>query len=272
MARADLLGVTLLCLSCIPAELPRGEAGTATSKPLTPGDVDYARVERKIVREPRYVAKPLYALFLFGPKASVKVWAVLDKSKPTLGYYDVLYFDKDADGDLTDHGERFTGTYNERGARAGMALTIPVGDYRVPGTDRVHKKLRFSTIRKTGRKGIWFTMLWCGKEVISGGASATGMDSTIYGPTPDKAPVLRPTAEGPISFALWGSERTPVLSIGASTSITFQIGNRGSGSDTLCYLSCEFLKIPEDRIIATLIAKDRSGNEVRTENEILKPC
>lgn len=235
--------------------------------------VDFEKIERKIEKEPVYVANPLYALFLFGPDAKTRVWAVLDKSKSELEYHDVLYLDKDADGNLTDPGEKFTGQYSERGARAGMAMTIKAGDLPVRGTDRVHRDLKFSTIVKTGRKGIWFTMLWCGKEVVSGGATRTGMDSTCWAPSPGQAPILRPTAEGPLSFAIWGGPPTPVLKIGTSTRLSFMVGNRGSGSDTLCYLSDKFLVPGKDQIFATVITRDKKGRVIETREEIRdKPC
>src|SRR5262245_57369172 len=75
-------------------------------------EVDFARVGRSIRKEPRYVAQPRYALFVLDPKGEFRVWAVLDKSKADLAYYDVLYFDKNGDGDLTDPAERFVGKYD----------------------------------------------------------------------------------------------------------------------------------------------------------------
>lgn len=62
--------------------------------------VDYGKIDRALAKEPAYQAKaPTYALLLFGPEAKVRVWAVLDG--------DVLYLDRDGDGDLTDKDERF---------------------------------------------------------------------------------------------------------------------------------------------------------------------
>jgi hypothetical protein len=236
-------------------------------------EVDFAKVERKIAKEPKYVASPLYALFLFGPKGETKVWAVLDKSEKKLAWYDVLYLDKNADGDLTDPKERFEGKYRQELARAGMAMTIHAGDLIVPGTKERMVSLRFSTIRKTGRKGIWFTMKWRGKETISGGSTKTGMDSTTWARSPAKAPILRPTAEGPLAFAIWGGPKVPVLRIGASTRLSFTVGNPGSGPDTLCYLDDKFLTPGKDRIFATLIAKDRKGKRIEVRSEIKeKPC
>ena len=46
--------------------------------------VDFAKIERRIAKEPKYVAPPLYALFLFGPKGDMKVWAVIREGLPKL--------------------------------------------------------------------------------------------------------------------------------------------------------------------------------------------
>ena len=41
-------------------------------------DLDYKKVERSIAKEPKYVGAPRYALFIFDPRATFRVWAVLD--------------------------------------------------------------------------------------------------------------------------------------------------------------------------------------------------
>jgi hypothetical protein len=71
---------------------------------------DLAKIPRQIKKQPAYKAKePLYGLYAFGPEAKTRVWAVLDKSAVDREQYDVLYFDRDADGDLTDENERTIG-------------------------------------------------------------------------------------------------------------------------------------------------------------------
>jgi hypothetical protein len=230
----------------------------------------HASVPRRIAREPNYVGEPRYALFLFGPRGTVRMWAVLDRTARDLPYHDLLYFDLDADGDLTDPGERFRGgDYRENLARAGMAMTIRVGDVAVPGTSRVHRGFRVSTVRKPGREGIWFSLEWCGRETVRGGAPSGGYDSTRWGKTPADAPILRPTAEGPLGFALWGGT---TLRVGTSSRIDFLVGNPGSGPDTLCYLDDEFLDREKDRIVAVLHAKDREGRKKAIPIEMQAPC
>ncbi|MHC5011936.1 MAG: hypothetical protein ACYTG6_13490 [Planctomycetota bacterium] len=235
-------------------------------------EVDFTTVERAIAKEPAYVAEPRYALFLFGPRAEAWMWAVLDKSDPELAYYDVLYFDRNANGDLTEDDERITGTYREAGAAAGMALVIKVGRLPVPGTSLVHEDVLVSTIRKTGRTGIWFRMKWNGEVTVSGGTTTRG-DATAWGEGPESAPILRPTPLGRLSFAFYGWGVSEVTwTIGEDARIYLMAGNPGSRTDTLCPVDEEFLDLEKDKIVATLIARDAEGNEVRSIAEIDGHC
>jgi len=61
--------------------------------------VDYTKIDRIIGKEPAYQSKPKYCLVVFGPEAKTRVWLVLDG--------DVLYADRNGDGDLTGKDERF---------------------------------------------------------------------------------------------------------------------------------------------------------------------
>jgi hypothetical protein len=61
--------------------------------------VDLAKVDRSLRKEPTYESKqPQYCLLVFGPQATTRVWVALDG--------DVLYVDRNGNGDLTDPGER----------------------------------------------------------------------------------------------------------------------------------------------------------------------
>jgi hypothetical protein len=65
--------------------------GTASA-----GPIDFAKVDRRIAKEPAYQAKPLYCLALIGPEANVRVWVVVDGER--------LYVDKNCNGDVSDDG------------------------------------------------------------------------------------------------------------------------------------------------------------------------
>jgi hypothetical protein len=63
--------------------------------------VDLAGIDRTIRKEPDYQSPSRqYALFVFGPEARVRVWAVIDG--------DSLYLDRNGNGDLTEAGERLS--------------------------------------------------------------------------------------------------------------------------------------------------------------------
>jgi hypothetical protein len=72
-------GLALLCLfSCV--------AGTSAA--------DLSKIDRVIRKEPAYKASPKYCLLVWGAKASTRTWLVQDGN--------VLYVDRNGDGDLTD--------------------------------------------------------------------------------------------------------------------------------------------------------------------------
>jgi len=62
--------------------------------------VDLSKLERQILKEPRYRTKtPRYCLMVFGIEATAKVWMVQDG--------DVLFVDTNGNGDLTQPGKWF---------------------------------------------------------------------------------------------------------------------------------------------------------------------
>src|SRR5262249_29589650 len=63
---------------------------------------DLSKIDRTITKEPAYEATPQYCLLVFGPKAETRVWLVLDG--------DILYVDRNSNGDLTDKDERVVRT------------------------------------------------------------------------------------------------------------------------------------------------------------------
>lgn len=65
-------------------------SATATAADLT-------KIDRTIAKEPAYKAKPKYCLLVFGPEAKTRIWLVVDG--------DVLYVDRNGNGDLTEKGE-----------------------------------------------------------------------------------------------------------------------------------------------------------------------
>ena len=70
-------------------------AMVAQARAGEPAAVDLAQIDRSIVKEPRYVGTPHYALIVVGPRAEHRSWLVMDGDE-------TLYFDRNGNGDLTD--------------------------------------------------------------------------------------------------------------------------------------------------------------------------
>ncbi|HLQ38827.1 MAG TPA: hypothetical protein VK348_13545 [Planctomycetota bacterium] len=233
--------------------------------------VDYQKIERKLVKQPSYVAAPRYALFVLDLAGKYRVWAVADKTSADADYYDVLYLDLNADGDLTQADERFVGKFDAKLVDAGMGTTIRVGTITVPGQQLEHTKFLLSTSPKKGRTGFWFRMLWAGKQEMSGGYAPVGEDTTEWGETPAKAPILRPCPFGPLTFAAWG-ERKLELRAGNDTHLNILVGCAGSGPDALAVVDEKFLDLERDELNVTVIGKDADGREVKATTRIKKHC
>src|SRR5262245_27426118 len=186
---------------------------------------DLSKVDRRIAREPAYKAsQPLYGLYVFGPQAKTRVWAVLDKSKPDAPDYDVLHFDRNADGDLTGRGERIEGKV------AGGTVTFTVGKFTDPLSKQEHTDLTISCYGGDSAR-VMLSMKWCDKVLVRGGYAPVPGPYTQFAPKPTEAPVLWPGADGPFSFQLW--EARP-LAIGEASDVRLFLGHRGHGKNTFC--------------------------------------
>jgi hypothetical protein len=223
---------------------------------------DLSNIERRIAKEPVYKAEqPLYGLYVFGPEAKTQVWAVLDKSTADAADYDVLYFDRNADGDLTAPEKRIAGKVE------GGRVTFNIGSFTDRLTQQRHTQL---TITRYGEPNpmMMFQMKWCDKVLVRGGYAPTAGPYTQFATTPAKAPVLWPGADGPFSFQFWTFEPLP---IGASGEVRVFVGQQGHGRHTFCAVPDTFLPkaVP---VLATLLYKDKYGKERRAQSELRERC
>src|SRR3972149_1294704 len=97
-----------------------------------PRPIDFAALDRTMPKTPKLTAEALYGLFLFGKNGEKRVFAILDRSQDAGDKrFDVLYLDRDADGDLAEDGETI---------RAGAKGSVfAIGDFLDPGTGATHK-------------------------------------------------------------------------------------------------------------------------------------
>src|SRR5262245_20478816 len=234
-------------------------------------EVDYSKGERRLQKEPTYKAQPLYAMLVLDLAGAYRVTAVVDKSAPDAPFYDVLYLDLDADGDLTEPGERFAGVRDKGRADAGLEMSFRIAQIPVPGTGLVHKKFLMSTAPKKDRSGFWFQMLWDGKQEMSGGYGLLGLNTTAWSPSLAQAPIFRPCPLGVMRLATWGND--PIeLKPGGATTVNVIAGNLGSGPDTLCVVDENFLDLARDELTVTVVAKDAKGQTVTETSRIREHC
>lgn len=226
---------------------------------------DLAKIERRIKRQPVYTAKePLYGLYVFGPEVKTRVWAVLDKSAADSGQYDILYFDRDGDGDLTDENDRITGDLDERDG----GVKFIIGDLSDSSSGDKHTSLTLS--RREPKDGsVMLKLDWRGRETMRGGYAEVVGPYTQFASAIAEAPILWFDASGHFAFQPWIMEKE--LRIGNSADIRVFLGHQGIGKNTFCAVSQEFL--PEKApVLATLIYTDKEGREQRQLNHFLERC
>jgi hypothetical protein len=223
---------------------------------------DLSNIERRIPKEPVYKAEqPLYGLYVFGPEARTQVWAVLDKSRADAAEYDILYFDRNADGDLTAPEKRIAGKV-EPGR-----VTFNIGSFTDRLTQQKHTEL---TITRHGDPNpmMMFQMKWCDKVMVRGGYAPEPGPYTKFATTPARAPVLWPAADGPFSFQFWQFQPLP---IGAAGDVRVFLGHQGHGRNTFCAVPDTFLP-KEVPVHATLVYTDKDGKERRAKSELRERC
>jgi hypothetical protein len=223
---------------------------------------DLSKIDRRVAREPVYTAKqPLYALYVFGPRTQTRVWAVLDKSKADAPRYDVLYFDRNADGDLTAADERIEGRIQ------GDDAFFDIGSFIDSRSEQTHTDL---SIRRTegDDSTTMFRMKWCDKVSIRGGYAPESGPYTQFATTAAEAPILWPGADGSFSFQFWLIDS---LDIGEESDVRVFLGHQGRGKNTFCAVPDTFLPktVP---VLATLIYRDKSGKECRARSELRSRC
>jgi hypothetical protein len=241
------LGILLqACVSAAAADMP-----------------DLSKIDRRIAKEPAYKAiQPLYGIYVFGPEAKTSVWAILDKSSPEAAVYDVLYFDRTADGDMAAPEKRIDGKVS------GGQVTFDIGSFTDPLTKQKHTEL--SITRHDGRDGmVMLQMKWCDKVIVRGGYAPDVGPYTQFAKTPAEAPVLWPGADGPFTFQFW---QLRPLTIGDEASdVRVFLGHQGQGRNTFCAVPDTFLPM-EVPVIATLLYADKDGKEQRARSELRQRC
>ena len=219
---------------------------------------ELAKIDRRIAKEPAYTSKqPLYGLVVFGPAATTRTWLVLDQSKEG-GKYDVLYFDRNGNGDLTDAGERYTTTGDE----------FELGSFTDPDGRATHTKLKVRLTDKTPQT-VMVGLNWRDRHRMGGGYPADPESGYMtFGATPAAAPVLWADGDGPFQFQRWYGGR---LTIGAEDEFKVFVGRKGVGPSSF-WAFTTYVVPKEEGAEATLIYTDREGAERTVSYRLTDRC
>jgi WD40 repeat protein len=242
------------------------EADRQRGKPAEPPAPDEAAslaadaqplVRQTLVKEPAYHSKPKYCLLAFGSGPKKYVWLVLAG--------DVLYVDRNGNGDLTDEGEPLAvPAFNAQGTRQ-----IDVGDIEEGG--RTHTNLGVWQARDERRPGGLRTEVAVKTDLtLAGQATGKGRNWVVqrtfddgrgpfvFADRPQDAPVVH--FNGPLKMALLPGQR---LVTGESNELRACILTEGIGPGSsavlqLLYLS-EIIPAGVDPVLEIEFPSSKSG-------------
>jgi RNA polymerase sigma factor (sigma-70 family) len=233
------------------ASAPRAEEGAAPQE-KEPPLVDLQSIPRQLTREPAYEGKKhWYCLLVFGPRAETKVWLVHDPGKDWFDPKDdVLYVDRNGNGDLTEADKRIPATVRTGQLMVFFLTPNPVTTVSLPA-------FHIDTITEVGGK-VQHTDLevvshgFCGgcprytiSVKVNGKDTQTTVGGTLrFGTTPQEAPVIH--FNGPLTLQLqrWtgltmvpGDGTPPTdeqrdLTAGKREKFTALLGSKGLGNGT----------------------------------------
>jgi hypothetical protein len=174
--------------------------------------VDLTKIDRTIAKEPAYASKPRYCLLALGEKAKGRVWLALDG--------DVLYVDRNGNGDLTEKEERVERDRTQEQKEFGVADLSPPGDHtrytgfrltvyqsRLPDRIREYPGLAINIDRKN-----WLASC---KE---------------FAARPQEAPIVH--FNGPLTFFC---PHPPTFAPGKTTHLVVYAGTPGLGEQTYAW-------------------------------------
>lgn len=206
---------------------------------------DLDKINRSLAKEPAYQSKaPKYALLVFGPEARTRTWLVLDGT--------TLYVDRNRNGDLTEAGEKVSGTKGSQASLEDDVYTFAVGELR--DGDRRHVN---ATLIVTGLNSASKTKTDTGSgphspnfrirmeaeipgfqgatkdgHVLQMAASNDG--SLQFADRPREAPILH--FAGPLTIVVSGQ---PTFRVNREMELYLDLGTPGRGQGTFVYTAYE---------------------------------
>jgi hypothetical protein len=170
---------------------------------------ELARIDRNIKKEPAYQGKPKYGLLVFGPEAKTCVWLVLDG--------DVLYVDRNGNGDLTEKGNRI---------KQAPPNHFPVGELSLPDDSFPRNSSGLAIDRATQQGPLRLTITINEKTWLG----------TFHqlADRPQDAPIIHFNFNGPLTFVCLDP---PTFVPGKTAKLMIHIGTPGLGEKACVWRS-----------------------------------
>jgi hypothetical protein len=208
---------------------------------------DLAKMRLPPRLEPQYVSQPAYLLLVFGQEASTAVWVVADAEH--------VYIDRNANGDLTDKGERVAAStvqkFDSPDALFRELRTYDLGDIDPLSNGSQYKKLRLRQFRLPTEKLVARTPDEQAQiELIKQMPHFGGNISVHIGDFRQNAgPALKSSTEnacvvhfdGPLSLSIDEHAAEKPLEIDPSTKrfpFQFRLGTEGLGLHAFAFTEC----------------------------------
>ncbi len=200
---------------CLPALLVLLSAGGVTAAET----VDLAKLDRSIAKEPKYrAASQEYCLLVFGPQAETRVWLVRDG--------DVLYVDRNSNGDLTEPGEAMR--------KAAEQYWFPCGDVTSRDGKTTYKGLSANSYSDGYRLRV--DVPGKGPQMVGLGAA----EKPRFAASAKDAPIIH--FDGPLALTQFSTKRVIPRDNGPSNnrnrSLRVMIGSSGLGAGTFAAYNC----------------------------------
>jgi hypothetical protein len=212
---------------------------------------DLTKIDRTIAKEPAYKSKPQYCLLVFGLEAKFRVWLVRDG--------DVLYVDRNGNGDLTEEGEQVK-------RYAHPTVIFHAGDITQPDGKVTHRDL-----------SVVFHETWSAVKVKPAGLRgqetprfASGYwdadEPLRFADKPQEAPIIH--FAGPLTMRL---ENLLTLERGKKPSeLRVRIGTPGLGKGTFAHFGPSYLTSwMEKKALATIKFPTGKGGPKQIAVELL---
>jgi hypothetical protein len=211
--------------------------------PLTMHAADLSKVERTIAKEPAYQTKEVkYCLLVFGADAKTRVWLVQDG--------DILYVDRNGNGDLSEPGKRVPLKVNgdqyrwfEAGDIKDGPLThtgLSVSQRRVMEKEVADAK-EFVRVKGLGQPWVWTLQMGVERPAedtrplprkISYAINGDGLGYLRFSYRPHEAPVVH--LNGPWTLGLQDFKQR--LIVGRKSQLQIGVGTPGIGPGTFAYV------------------------------------